>query len=257
MISASLPLLVCGARTSYTPCLSLKCHLKNSPHKANISAVVHLPLLLRKDFIQFSFCSRYGGISMAALSAKDSGSGEEDNGALEAVLKLYTAIKHRNISELSDIIEEECQCLSNFISTFQPFYGKKQVLDFFSTLMKNMGTSIQFVVQPTLHDGMNVGVSWSLECNKTHVPLGKGFSLYMCHAYQGKVMIRNVEMFMEPLLHIEPLRLKMMGSWMTVMDKIGSNAVFKGNMKRSIYLLLALLLMIALLLFPRLFCKKP
>ncbi|CAL5341222.1 unnamed protein product [Camellia sinensis] len=99
--------------------------------------------------------------------------------------------------------------------------SESQVVDFFSTLMKCLGNNIQFVVQPTLNDGMNVSVAWRLEWNTPNVLLGKGFGFYTCHIYQGKAVIRNVEMFMEPLLHIEPLRLKMMGVVLTVMDKIG------------------------------------
>ncbi|THG20927.1 hypothetical protein TEA_024631 [Camellia sinensis var. sinensis] len=225
-----------------------------------------------------SIPTRYKGSSMVALGAKNSGSGEEDNRALETVLKLYTAIGNRNISELSDVIAEECRCVSNFISIFQSFHGKKQVVDFFSTLMKCLGNNIQFVVQPTLNDGMNVSVAWRLEWNTPNVLLGKGFGFYTCHIYQGKVVIRNVEMFMEPLLHIEPLRLKMMGVVLTVMDKIGLydaafngkkmmgvvltvmdkiglyDAAFNGKVKKAIYLLLILPLMTALLfLFVKLF----
>ncbi|KAF5946991.1 hypothetical protein HYC85_017219 [Camellia sinensis] len=121
--------------------------------------------------------------------------------------------------------------------------------------MKCLGNNIQFVVQPTLNDGMNVSVAWRLEWNTPNVLLGKGFGFYTCHIYQGKAVIRNVEMFMEPLLHIEPLRLKMMGVVLTVMDKIGLyDAAFNGKVKKAIYLLLILPLMTALLfLFVKLF----
>ncbi|KAK6149677.1 hypothetical protein DH2020_017202 [Rehmannia glutinosa] len=147
-----------------------------------------------------------GSMRMVSCGAKDSGA-QEENRALETVLKLYEAIKNRNVYEISDIIAEECLCVSNFVSAFKPFLGKKQVLGFFSSLMNNLGTDIEFVVQQTLDDGMVVGVTWKLEWNRVPLPLGKGFSLYMCHVYQGKVMIKNVEIFMEPVFHIEPLRL--------------------------------------------------
>jgi hypothetical protein len=51
-------------------------------------------------------------------------SGEGDHRALEAVLKLHSAIKSKNIHELSDIIGDECRCICNFFSFFQPFQGK-------------------------------------------------------------------------------------------------------------------------------------
>ncbi|XP_031125521.1 uncharacterized protein LOC116027890 [Ipomoea triloba] len=70
-------------------------------------------------------------------------------------------------------------------------YFLQQVLEFFSSLIKCLGNNIEFVVQPSLHDGMDVSISWKLECTKTHAPLGKGFSFIMCHLYQGKVTIRE------------------------------------------------------------------
>lgn len=44
----------------------------------------------------------------------------------------------------------------------------KQVLDFFSYLIRSLGNNIQFVVSPTLHDGMNVGISWRLGKHHDH-----------------------------------------------------------------------------------------
>jgi hypothetical protein len=38
----------------------------------------------------------------------------------------------------------------------------QQVLAFFSYLIKSLGDNIEFVVKPTLHDGMLVGISWKL-----------------------------------------------------------------------------------------------
>ncbi|PKI69193.1 hypothetical protein CRG98_010398 [Punica granatum] len=87
---------------------------------------------------------------------------EDNNGALQAVLKLYDSIKNRNIMELSEVFGDDCQCGCNFIPFFRSFRGKKQVLAFFSYLMRSLGSNIEFVVQPTLQDGMNVGVSWRL-----------------------------------------------------------------------------------------------
>ncbi|KAG5561187.1 hypothetical protein RHGRI_004267 [Rhododendron griersonianum] len=202
MLSSSLPLIF-KAGVPYTPCLYQNTNLNNLPQKSSSITHVLQFSLVRRGSIPGSFSTRHeGSSSLVAFGAKNAGSGE-DNKALEAVLKLYTALRNRNITELSEVIGEECRCVCNFISIFQPFYGKK-----------------------------------------THVPLGKGYSFHMCHSYQGKVTIRNVEMFMEPLLHIDPLRLKLMGFVMTIVDKIGAS---KGKLKRAIYFLLALALMTALL----------
>ncbi|KAI3990447.1 hypothetical protein MKX01_021382 [Papaver californicum] len=165
-----------------------------------------------------NFLSRNGESLVVTFGTKNA-FGEEDNRALETVLKLYTAIKQRNVRELSDVIGDNVD----------------QVLEFFKFLLEYLGKNIEFVVRPTLQDGMNVGVSLDhpFQCvwDKTHdVPLGKGFNFYMCHVYQGKVVIRNVEMFLEPLVHIEPLQLirsmplyKMIGFVTSILDKWGWN----------------------------------
>ncbi|XVF87844.1 hypothetical protein PTKIN_Ptkin18bG0153500 [Pterospermum kingtungense] len=197
--------------------------------------------------------SPYRGLSLLPKIKNSGSGGEEDLGALETVLKLYTAIKNQNIRELSDIIDDECQCICNFFSSFQPLQGKKQVLDFFASLIKNLGDHIEFVVQPTLHDGMVVGIRWRLEWSKAHMPLGKGFSFYTCQIYHGKVMIRNVEMFMEPLLHVEPFRLKLIGYLATMMDKITTGISSKAWKKKVLCALVALFFITTVLLFAKLY----
>ncbi|RAL44877.1 hypothetical protein DM860_003636 [Cuscuta australis] len=174
---------------------------------------------------------------------------QKDGKAVEAVLKLYVAIRQKNLHELSNIIGEECRCVSNFAHKLRPFHGKKQVLEFFSSLIKSLGNNIEFVVQPSLHAGMDVGVSWKLECRKTHAPLGKGFSFHMCHVYQGKVMIRNVEMFMEPLFQIEPLRLKMMSILMHAKEKMNSQIVLRDKTERKIMKILCAVLCVVAFMF--------
>ncbi|KAK8664919.1 hypothetical protein V6N13_084688 [Hibiscus sabdariffa] len=99
----------------------------------------------------------------AMNKGSNSGSGEEDSvGALETVLKLYSAIKNKDVCGLSDIIDDECQCICNFFSYFQPLQGKKQVIEFFTSLINNLGNHIEFIVEPTLHEGMVVGIHWRL-----------------------------------------------------------------------------------------------
>ncbi|KAL7607091.1 uncharacterized protein LOC111875881 [Lactuca sativa] len=172
---------------------------------------------------------------------------------METVLRFYEAIKNKKLNEVSEIIEHDCLCICSFISTFQTFRGKKQVMDFFSSLMSNLGQKFEFVVQPTMHDGMTVGVSWKLECCKTHKPLGKGFSLHMCHMYQGKVLIRNVEMFLEPLSYIDPPALKMVGFIASIMGQMASNAIFKGDNKKAVYSICIVVAFVILFIVLRLY----
>ncbi|KAK2652847.1 hypothetical protein Ddye_012703, partial [Dipteronia dyeriana] len=143
-----------------------------------------------QPLIQTSSPSRHRGCSLVVFDGESSSTGDQEAlQGLETVLKFYSAIKYKNIRELSDVIADECQCVCNFFSFFQPFQGKKQVVDFFSFLIRRLGSNIEFVVKPTLHDGMNVGVAWRLEWKNKNVPLGKGFSFYICQIYQGKVFI--------------------------------------------------------------------
>lgn len=50
---------------------------------------------------------------------------KEDCRAEEAVLKLYTDIKDRNINGISEVIGDECQCFCNFLSSYRLLQGKK------------------------------------------------------------------------------------------------------------------------------------
>ncbi|XP_030533414.1 uncharacterized protein LOC115742982 [Rhodamnia argentea] len=189
---------------------------------------------------------RKKGLLLKPLTATNSSSlgNEEDHRALEAVLKLYTAIQNKNLRELSDILGDECRCVCNFIPFCQAFQGKKQVLAFFSNLIKTLGNNIEFVVQPTTHDGMSIGVAWKLEWKET-VPLGKGFSFHICQIYQGRVLIRNVEMFMESFPHMELFRLKMMGFLISMLEKMSSYMPSKSKSKRAGFIVLLVLLSLA------------
>lgn len=50
---------------------------------------------------------------------------KDDCRAEEAVLKLYTDIKDRNINGVSEVIGDECQCFCNFLSSYRLLQGKK------------------------------------------------------------------------------------------------------------------------------------
>ncbi|MCD7466087.1 hypothetical protein HAX54_002437 [Datura stramonium] len=166
---------------------------------------------------------------------------------METVQKLYNALRNKNINELSDIIGEECRCISNVVSSLQTFYGKEQVIDFFNSIIKILGTNnFDFIIHPTIHDGTSVGFAWELACSDTHTPVGKGFGFYHCHYYRGQMMIKNVEMFMEPLLQIEPLRLTISSFLLRAIQKMTPD-FFKGKKKEAMKILFMILLFVALL----------
>lgn len=190
------------------------------------------------------------GLSLIAFDAKKNSEpdGEDNDQALDAVMKLYSAFKNKNIQELSEILADECRCVCNFFSFFQAFQGKTQVLEFLSHLIRLFGDNIQIVVKPTLHDGMNVGVHWKFEWNTIHIPLGKGFSFHICQTYRGKAVIKNIDMFMEPLLFLEPfMRLKMKASVQEILKISSLTGSEYGNKGKRI--VLAVLSLVALLFF--------
>ncbi|XP_019174325.1 PREDICTED: uncharacterized protein LOC109169876 isoform X2 [Ipomoea nil] len=200
------------------------------PHRSSSSAAYESSGIQSNKLasIQTIFSENKRLLPVACKNLNDSeGSERDEERAMETVLRLYRAIRQKNMDEVSDLIGEECRCISNFVYRFQAFHGKK----------------------PSLHDGMDVSISWKLECTKTHAPLGKGFSFIMCHLYQGKVTIRNVEMFMEPLLHMEPLRLKMMSQLMNAKEKMNSQESVRDKTQRALKILCALLCIAAFIFF--------
>ncbi|XP_042514906.1 uncharacterized protein LOC122089328 [Macadamia integrifolia] len=207
-----------------------------------------LPTLSTQNLRQRSFVTKSTtGSSLVRCGRDNLASGEDDHRALETVLKLYKAIKNRNLRELSDVIGDECRCVCNFVSFLHLFHGKEQVLEFFSFLLGSLGKNVEIIVKPTVHDGLTVGVQWKLEWKTIQIPLGKGISFHTMHVYQGKVLIKSIEMFMEPLLNIEPFRLKLMGFVMSFLDIIGPNAIIKGKERKLLYITLGSLVIFALL----------
>ncbi|KAL8268102.1 hypothetical protein R6Q59_001900 [Mikania micrantha] len=196
----------------------------------------------------FGLKRNHGKRTRLSLISASRGSNDGDNRAMETVIRLYEAIKNKNLYEVSEIIGHDCFCVCSFVSMFKTFSGKKQVMKFFSSLISTLGNNFELVVKPTLHDGMTVGVSWKLECKKTHKPVGAGFSFHMCHIYQGKVLIRNVEMFLEPLVHIEPLGLKIVGLVATIIQQMATQGILKGERKKAACVLCSLVIF-AILLF--------
>ncbi|RDX97179.1 hypothetical protein CR513_20072, partial [Mucuna pruriens] len=191
------------------------------------------------------------GLSLIAFDSKNSEPEGEDNQALDTVMKLYSAVKNKNTLELS---ADERQRVTNFLSFFESFQGRTEVLEFFSNLTSIFGNNIQIVVKPTLKEGINVGLQWKFDWDKIHLPLGKGFSLHISHTYHGKAVIRNIEMFMEPLLHLKPFGLKMKVGLREFKEKIDSFMVSESGNKatRILYVAFAGFSLVAFLFFMKL-----
>ena len=98
--------------------------LRKPQKKASVLGNFHSPISSHQPLIYSSFSSRHKSLALVPFDAKNPGSGEEDHRALETVLKFYTAIKNKNINQLSEIIGDECRCICNFFSFFQSYNGK-------------------------------------------------------------------------------------------------------------------------------------
>ncbi|KAF8031847.1 hypothetical protein BT93_D0920 [Corymbia citriodora subsp. variegata] len=241
---------LCWGTVSSRPCIPLPSHFHGIHIHSDPTTTLHnfipshcLPGFSHKPWILRR--NKDSGLKPSAAANSSSSAKEEDHQALEAVLKLYEAIKDKNLRELSDILGDECRCVCNFIPFFRAFQGKKQVLAFFSYLIKTLGNNIEIVVKPMAYDGMSVSVSWKLEWNHETMPLGKGFSLHICQTYQGRVVIRNVEMFTESFPYIELFRLRMLGFLMSMSEKTSSYIYSKKESKRAGFLVLLALLSLA------------
>ncbi|XP_010539526.1 PREDICTED: uncharacterized protein LOC104813576 [Tarenaya hassleriana] len=187
-------------------------------------------------------------------SEDDEEEDEDESKAVETVLQLYTDIKNKNMKGVAEVIGDECNCFCNFLSTFRSLHGKKQVLAFFYWLMKILGENTKLVVKPSSKNGLTVGVHWRLEWEKPNIPLGKGFSFHICHVYQGKLLIKNLEMFMEPIFHMEPIRLKAIAFAVSMAEKMSTYMRPGENTRKQAMTLLLLslvLLTVAIVYFTR------
>ncbi|KAE9599105.1 hypothetical protein Lal_00044164 [Lupinus albus] len=226
----------CNSITSFSPLF-----FSVTYNSCNIS----LPFSYQSS-IHRNLCSmRKRGISLIAFDANDSESGSEDNKTKDAFMKFYSAFKN---NEFPNIPADECRGVFNFLSFFQ---GKMQVLKVFSNLIKSLRKNIQFEVKHTVEDGMDVGVHWKFEWNKIHFPLGKGWSFHLSQTYKGKAVIRNFEMLMEPLVHLEPYKLKMITSITKFAEIISFYKVSESGIKEKwkLCIVLALLSLASLLVF--------
>lgn len=119
--SNSFP-LISQPRYLYNPLINIKSNIstRSSPtlYASNVARSYQV-------YYMISYSSKQRGSSLVAFGAKHSGSNNEDHRALDAVLRLYSAIENRNLNELSDVIAEECRCVCNFFTAFQSFHGKK------------------------------------------------------------------------------------------------------------------------------------
>ncbi|XP_019439983.1 PREDICTED: uncharacterized protein LOC109345443 isoform X2 [Lupinus angustifolius] len=234
----------CNSITSFSPLLFYVTYNSSNislPRKLHRNVNVHSnslsPFSYQSSFHRNLCSMRKRGISLIAFDAKNSESGSEDNKTMD-----------KNTDEFSNIPADECRGVCNFLSFFQ---GKMQVLKVFSNLIKMLRRNIRFEVKHTVEDGMDVGVHWKFEWNKIHVPLGKGWSFHLYQTYRGKAVIRNFEMLMEPLHHLEPFKLKMITSLTKLVEIISLYEVSESGIKAKwkLCIVLAVLSLASLLLF--------
>lgn len=78
----------------------------------------------------------------------------------ENIHELYCSLCMLNVTLIALIHYNIMEHMTKQISMV--FLSLQQVLDFLSNLIKSFGNNFEFIVKPTLHDGMHVGVSWRI-----------------------------------------------------------------------------------------------
>lgn len=119
MISNSLP------STSNIPLIFQIRNINSKPlchHRHNSSKPENLSIFGLKRY-------RYKKQSRLPLLLASKRSNEGDNRAMETVLRLYDALKNKNLNEISDILGHDCFCVCSFLSMFKTFNGKKVLIN--------------------------------------------------------------------------------------------------------------------------------
>ncbi|XP_058069018.1 uncharacterized protein LOC131218476 [Magnolia sinica] len=140
--------------------------------------------------------------------------------AIDTVHDLYSAIGSRNTGEITHLISDDCKCTCNFTPLRGLYEGKKHVIGFLTGLIGSMGESMVMKVDTSCYgEGDTVGVLWHMEWMGIRVPFGKGCTFHTCESRDGKILIRDMEIFMESLVKLGFLQLRLMGLMMFIFGK--------------------------------------
>uniref|UniRef100_A0A7N0ZWP2 Uncharacterized protein n=1 Tax=Kalanchoe fedtschenkoi TaxID=63787 RepID=A0A7N0ZWP2_KALFE len=190
---------------SRLPCTSMNIIDRRMQSMRRNSSPSSVPLFSKSTVAANRKSLAYSRPRCATTSNLETGP-EDGNRVTDPVARLHAALKSNNYADLSELVGDDCRCGVKFASVLLPFGDKKQVLAVLMYLIKRWGSGISIFVQPMSKEGVAVGLQWKLEWKKSSAPLGNGLILQTSHAYRGRVLIRNVEILVQPLSYLEPFR---------------------------------------------------
>ncbi|RWR71873.1 hypothetical protein CKAN_00005700 [Cinnamomum micranthum f. kanehirae] len=159
----------------------------------------------------------------------------DDPEAIHTIVELYSAMHNRNLQALSDLIADDCNCTCYFTPLCNVHKGKENVVGFLTALLGSMGEHMMFEIETSCYgEGDNVGILWQLEWKGNRVPFGKGCTIYSCEEKEGKLLIRDMEMFMESYVKLGFLQLRLTGMLMLIFSKCMNLALKWIGMETSI-----------------------
>ncbi|XVF52955.1 hypothetical protein PTKIN_Ptkin05aG0059500 [Pterospermum kingtungense] len=116
--------------------------------------------------------------------------------AADTIKHFYTCINEKNLNQLGGYISQDCYIED--CSFYNPFNGKKEVMNFFDLLMRSMGQNVKFIIEHVCEgDNFTAGVNWHLEWKQTQVPFTRGCSFYECSEEGEKLVIKKALIVIE------------------------------------------------------------
>ncbi|XP_057865036.2 uncharacterized protein LOC131072795 isoform X2 [Cryptomeria japonica] len=123
---------------------------------------------------------------------------DEEPSAAAIVDSFYAAINRKDFTLLSNLLAEDCILHRTLFS--EPFEGKERVMKLIRDSVDPMDSETRFVIDETIEGTPNkVGKIWHLEQKRADFIFDRGFSFHSCKSYQGKLLISDIEVFINSI----------------------------------------------------------
>lgn len=129
-------------------------------------------------------------VALSPTSADGHDEEEEDviESAADVVRNFYAGINAHDLTSVEDLIAENC--VYEDLIFPRPFFGRKEILQFFKKFIDYVSIDLQFVIDDlSAEDSSAVGVTWHLEWKKKPFPFSKGCSFYRLEVKNQKRQI--------------------------------------------------------------------
>ncbi|XP_072979950.1 uncharacterized protein [Typha angustifolia] len=168
--------------------------------------------------------------------------GGDDFRTLKRIMRLNSAFQNRNVKALFELASDECKYFCNSLPAIDLLGLSKKVFGIIIALM--VRNNVMFVIKPSIHNGVDVGVKWMLEWKDNNLPLGFGLNVNTTHIYKGMVFIKKGDNKFGPLLTVKNLQLDLEEILLPIIDKVLPQDVLKGKRVIIMYCLLSLIVMV-------------